>query len=462
MKNLLIICMMLMMPMCIWAGDDIMITRDGAEREVKIDRISNEQVIFTDLKKKKRGKQSLPTTFVYLIKTEKRGNIFFDEQGNQITRKQNKVGKKDEIVYLTTCEEVVAYDLVVTKENVQYKEIDKKKAPYVTKKKSEVFMICHADGSKDLFSGVKTAPGSLTTAPVSTGMPQAQMGNTVITASSNPPQLSAPTPTTNKIESSANVQGSAAPILSQQVGTASTIAGSTQGAAYHPALDTDPQTIINKVYAANPYALHRKGAIAEYKAKSGDKDVLFIGTTGNCLHITVADETVSNGVVRVTTQYSLFNKHHEPSKGISSKWKDTYYLTEIDTSGTYHLTNDILSDLFVVTSRQGYAALIPGKVENNYIKTNKQITNCSFLLGGTTKIQADYSQMRYEGEERVTTPAGTFDCIKISGNVATRNGRMNSRARFTWWLARNVGFVRIDSQTDNGTIVYYLNALSGI
>lgn len=102
MRQFLLFILFLSFSQFMFADDDIMITRDGEEREVKIDRITVKEVVFTDLKKKKRGKQSLPTNFVYLIKTDKRGNIFFNEEGNQITRPKKKIDKKDEVVYLLT------------------------------------------------------------------------------------------------------------------------------------------------------------------------------------------------------------------------------------------------------------------------------------------------------------------------------------------------------------------------
>lgn len=453
-RNILFIMLMFILSLNAMADDDIMITRDGAEREVKIDRITNEQVFFTDLKKKKRGIQSFPTTFVYLIKTEKRGNIFFDEDGNQITRKQGKIGSKDDVVYLTSCEEIVVYDLIIEKDVIKYKETDKKKAPYVTKKKEDVFMIRHGDGSKDLFSGVKTDPTALTNAPIPVQQQNASSPPTQPVSPSAPPVV---TPPVNPNNGNSNVV--AAPQISQPASGAPQVAGN---ADFLPALDTDPQTIINKVYAANPYVLHRKGAIAEYRMKSGDKDT-YIGGVATYLHLIVTDETVQNGLVKVSTRYAAFNKEHEPSKGISAKWKETSFVTEIDSAGNYHLTNDIINDLIIVTKRQGYAALIPGNVTNNTVKTNRMITSANNEFGGTVKIQRDFSSMRYVGVERVTTPAGEFECIKLSGEVAVQTkGIRDYTEHYTWWLARNVGFVRIDRTVNKTTNILYLNSISGI
>lgn len=461
MRQFLLFILFLSFSQFMFADDDIMITRDGEEREVKIDRITVKEVVFTDLKKKKRGKQSLPTNFVYLIKTDKRGNIFFDEEGNQITRPKKKIDKKDEVVYLTSCDEVVAYQLSILKDVITYKEADKKKAPVITKKKSEVFMIRHSDMSKDLFTGVKTNPQKLTTMPTSTNAPSTQP------VTSPPPTSTPPAPTTTHVEK---------PITqtTAQVGAAS----------FNAATDLDARTIFEKVYQANPYVLHHKGATAEYAARQGDKDVPIFGIGGpTYLLLTVKDERAEKGLIKVFQSYTPLNKQHEMSKGISAKFKETQYTTEIDTSGTFHLTNDIIHDMMITTKRQGYAALIPGNVTGD-VKTHSILTSTKNGLGGTNKVLVDYTNMHYVGEEQVTTPAGTFNCIKITGTIKEqtitgRNAKNDTYERkYTWWLAPNIGFVRIDMQSEYSltsiislkkkkdkeeiTITYYLNKLAGI
>lgn len=448
MKQIITFILLITFSQIAFADDDIMITRDGEEREVKIDRITAKEVIFTDLKKKKRGKQSLPTNFVYLIKTDKRGNIFFDEEGNQITRPKKKIDKKDEVVYMTSCDEVVAYQLSILKDVITYKEADKKKAPIVTKRKSEVFMIRHGDGSKDLFTGVKANPRNLTTTPTAPNTATTQ----IVTS---PP----PTNTTSS-STSTPVGNTEANVPSQQIGNA----------AFNAATDLDAKIIFEKVYQANPYVLHHKGATAEYAVKQGDKDKPIGGLGGpTYLLLTVKDETVNNGMVKVFTSYAFLNKQHEPSKGISAKFKETQFTTEIDTSGTYHLTNDIINDMVVATRRQGYAALIPGTLTGD-VKTHSVLTTTKNEFGGTYKILVDYTNMHYVGEEQVTTPAGTFNCIKISGPfkkqyISGKNSKdVISNSQLTWWMAPNVGFVRIDVQYDDKTApyTYYLNKLAGI
>lgn len=136
----------------VMADDDIMITRDGSMMEVKIEKISTSQVTYIDLKNKKRGSQNKPTDFVYMIVKEKGNNIFFDEDGNQMTSPVVKYEKKDNVLFLNRGEMLVIYNVSVSKNEVSYQLKDKKKEPYVKIPKSEVFMIRNSDGTTTLFN----------------------------------------------------------------------------------------------------------------------------------------------------------------------------------------------------------------------------------------------------------------------------------------------------------------------
>ena len=57
-KTLLLMAICLLWAVPTMADDDVLITRDGSMLTVKIEKISNSQVTFVDLKQKKRGKQN--------------------------------------------------------------------------------------------------------------------------------------------------------------------------------------------------------------------------------------------------------------------------------------------------------------------------------------------------------------------------------------------------------------------
>lgn len=178
-KKLFGIIVFLLLAMSAFADDDIMITRDGEKKKVKIERISPSQVTYIDLKQKKRGNQDVSTTFVYMILREKGKNIFFDEDGNQMTSPVVKYDKKDDVVLLNKGEMVVVYNLSTSKDELKYQLQDKKKAPWVNTPKSEVFMVMNSDGTTTLYyeankQKLNTAPQGSNGAAAASETPVAQ------------------------------------------------------------------------------------------------------------------------------------------------------------------------------------------------------------------------------------------------------------------------------------------------
>ena len=145
----MIVCLLLALP--VHADDDILITRDGKMARVKVEKISTSQVFYKDPKQKKLGTLDVPATFVYMILKEKGKNIFFDEDGNQMTSPVVKYDKKDDVVFLNKGEMFVAYNLSVNRDDIQYQLQDKKKAPWITTKKDDLFLIWNSDGTSSLY-----------------------------------------------------------------------------------------------------------------------------------------------------------------------------------------------------------------------------------------------------------------------------------------------------------------------
>lgn len=59
---------------------------------------------------------------------------------------------------------------------------------------------------------------------------------------------------------------------------------------------------------------------------------------------------------------------------------------------------------------------------------------------------------KVEGKESVTTPAGTFDCYKISYDTETKSMMTNVKTSNVLWLAENVGVVRSESYNKRGKL----------
>lgn len=176
MKNLITLFTLIFISLAAYAGDDdIMITRDGNFTKVKVVMINNESVTYVDLKNKKKGEQTVPTDFVYMIKKEKGSNIFFDSDGNQTTSPVQKLEDKTDIIYTNDGKIFNAYNLSVNRDDVKYQLKDKKKEPIQTMAKNNIFMISYADGTNTIITTYKPKhQAQLPAAPQQQFQPQVQ------------------------------------------------------------------------------------------------------------------------------------------------------------------------------------------------------------------------------------------------------------------------------------------------
>lgn len=405
-------------------------------------RISNSDVSFINLDKKRQGELKAPTDFVYMIMKEKGSNVLFDEEGNQMTSAHVKLDKKDNVLFLNNGKFFPVFNVEIGKNDISYKLKDSKKAPVEKVAKDEVFLLKNSDGTTTLFNNKyveklrKAKAAAQAKAAAAPTLPGAQMPT-----AQPAPALTAPASTTLTSQAAPAPSTQAAPAIPAAT-SASNVA--TGGLKFSPAPALSDDEIIRRVYAKQPYTLYGKGTVAEYIIMKGDKQSVFMGLPTYVQQV-VAEEKVSNGLLGVYVKQVLLNKKHEPSKGISAAFKSYYYPTEIDTAGTFHLTHDISRDFVLLTSRQGYAMLLPSMLNvGDKLKCGTIADNSKNLFGGTVKLKAEYTDFYVDGTETVTTPAGTFDCIRLKGKVFEDNSAYKSNYQYTWWLARGVGFVKYE------------------
>lgn len=387
------------------AGDDVfMLTRSGEVLEIKLDRITTDKVYFINLKKKKRGTQVAPRDFVYMIKTEKKKTIFFKEDGEEVTRQSVEVDDDDDVMYLMEGKEQVVYNVNVQGEEVTFKLGKKKKDKLYNLKKSDIFMIRHSDGFKEIFAKpyvVKQAPtasNQSTVAPSATAAPSS----------------------------------SVVPQVSPQVMVTTSPA--------------EAQAIVDKVYAAMPYTLFKKGASATYGFLRDGKDAKIPVMNYSFAVVNVSDVKIENGNYVVYYKQDYLNAKQERCKTVSmlnSKLFNMIYPTVIDTAGTFHWTHDILRDNYSVSNRKGYAAIIPiGLSSTSGFSTSKIVSD--------NKVTCDYTGLKVLGEENVTTTCGTFRCLKISGTVVVSNSGSKQTSSESIWIARGIGVVKHEIDDGKG------------
>ena len=114
----------------------------------------------------------------------------------------------------------------------------------------------------------------------------------------------------------AAVPAAAAAAAGQQL-----LASNTQEIDFSPAPTMSAVDIEKAVNAKNPYTLYRKGSMAEYCFQYKGKQTQYAGGPTYYQQI-VTDEKIEGGLLVAHIQCALFNKKHEPSKGISAQFKD--------------------------------------------------------------------------------------------------------------------------------------------
>lgn len=437
-------CLLWAMPLL--ADDDVLITRDGSMMTVKIEKISNSQVTFVDLKNKKRGRLNAPSDFVYMVLKEKGNNIFFDEEGNQTTSAVVKFDKKDNVMFFNRGEMFVVYNVSIGKQEVTYQLKDKKKAPLMKIGKSEIFMMRNSDGTTTLYNN---------------SYQEKQRKQQAGQFASNTPLASSysqPVGQSAVAMSSQNQPSSSSPASGQQL-----LASTTEDTGFYPATEMNAMDIELAVNKKNPYTLYRKGSMAEYCFQYKGKQTQYMGGPTYFQQI-VSDEKIENGLLVAYIKGALFNKKHEPSKGIAASFKECVFPVEIDTAGTYHLTHNVAQDFFIISKRRGYGVLVPGDMQQGMrLKTSTLYDSAKNFLGGMVKVETVYSDWQVAGQERISTPAGTFDCVKITGHLAQKqgsNGKFNGE-KITCWMARGIGVVQYetiaDSDRTQAPFIIYLN-----
>ncbi len=69
-------------------------------------------------------------------------------------------------------------------------------------------------------------------------------------------------------------------------------------------------------------------------------------------------------------------------------------------------------------------------------------------------FKVDITERKVIGEETLKTPAGSFDCFKISQKILMKT-IMKMEMRSTEWFAKEVGMVKSESYDKNGKLKFY-------
>jgi hypothetical protein len=80
--------------------------------------------------------------------------------------------------------------------------------------------------------------------------------------------------------------------------------------------------------------------------------------------------------------------------------------------------------------------------------------NMKMSMSGMTIMDRDFTvkDRRVESKETVTTPAGTFECFKITFATTSEKGIGKGTIKSAMWYAKGVGLVKTENYTDDGKL----------
>lgn len=219
--------------------------------------------------------------------------------------------------------------------------------------------------------------------------------------------------------------------------------------------------LFTNTYAQNDaYALTKQGAVAEYGMFYGTKHKLM-----GSIRITVTNVAEDEDKTVVTTLQQALNKKGKPSKNAAFIGLGDGLQTSISIeNGSYYMTQDQIFGYYKDLKRSGYMLKIPQKLEvGNEIEGSTVFFNGK-MMGMTMKNELTYKNFKIISEEDLVTPAGTFHCLKATGTITGKCQRMNITDNQTWWIAPNIGIVRLEANYLGAKqqVILQLNKISGL
>ena len=155
-KWALLLLFLVFCPLLTCAQRDLIILRDGSERRVKIIMVKNDNTLFA-IDKKSSVQESVPNKDIYMIKYDKRGNVFFTENGERFSGADDaKIPSNATAIYLLKGEEIIGYNVEMDADKVSFTKTKKEGKDASTINKSEIFLIVYPDETREMLNDFVT------------------------------------------------------------------------------------------------------------------------------------------------------------------------------------------------------------------------------------------------------------------------------------------------------------------
>ena len=196
------------------------------------------------------------------------------------------------------------------------------------------------------------------------------------------------------------------------------------------------------------YSPVEKGTVVKYS--NYDKKDKLTGTSTQ----TVIDNYVKEGVqtVKLRNEYQDVEMDSAFVSELEMKCKDGKYYVDMESYiGESMLTPySDMETTFEVKNMTLPAELKAGDVLDNG-RVTVTISNNGMKI---MTISVNISNRKVEAKEDITTPAGTFECYKISYDISTKM-IITIKASTVEWYAKNIGVIRSESYNKKGKLTGY-------
>jgi len=198
----------------------------------------------------------------------------------------------------------------------------------------------------------------------------------------------------------------------------------------------------------NPFYQLKEGTVIVMESYDGKEKFQSRSET----NITNFEET-NNGFI-ATVSYKLSDKKEKVIAEGEYKMECDAGVMKIDMSSFVPAESMAAfkdMDMEITTDQLAY----PSSLESGQV-----LNDASFSLTASSgpipmKMDFDITNRKVEGKESVSTPAGAFDCYKITYNTHTKMMMANMNFNAVEYLSEKCGVVKTESYKSNGNLMGY-------
>lgn len=138
------------------SAQDAIIYRDGRVKSVKIIQVNNDKTLYKDSGDKMATEEFVENTQLFMLKFKTRGNVVFNSKGERVytVYEHTQIPKDAIVIYYKDGKEVPAYSLTMDANVVTFSKSKKDKGNPVLAQKTDIFMICYPDGTRDILTNL--------------------------------------------------------------------------------------------------------------------------------------------------------------------------------------------------------------------------------------------------------------------------------------------------------------------